>query len=297
MKKTLIGLSLSILTMGASFAQTAEVYGKVRLYVESDKIGLQPSITKQTSDTSRIGFRGTEDLGNGVKAFMVIETAVDADTPTATSIGGRNSIVGLSNSHGSLELGRTLNNPVRILNKYDALMNDFGTSAGTVHSSQGARHNNGVYLTLTPNKHVTARYHKEFSENSSADANSVMLDVSLGKVDVGTTYYKSATTKTVSAGVRYKLPDEKTNLFAIYSEDTGTTGKTVGTSVGVRYSLTSNTLLMASAGHNDNLDARNFGIQYSLSKRTHLHFKYRDENNKDVNKDRKQIGIGLETNF
>ena len=66
---------------------------------------------------SRVGFRGTEDLGGGVRALFSIETGVNMDTGTATGQGGqantstgtwgtRDSYVGLESSAGRVSFGR-----------------------------------------------------------------------------------------------------------------------------------------------------------------------------------------------
>lgn len=57
---------------------------------------------------SRIGFRGTEDLGNGLKAFFTIEQGLSADTSSSPS-GSRAIFVGLSGDFGRVSLGRHMN--------------------------------------------------------------------------------------------------------------------------------------------------------------------------------------------
>jgi predicted porin len=59
---------------------------------------------------SRLGFRGTEDLGDGMKAVFTIETGIRADDGTSAPTGlawGRQSFVGLTHpTLGSFTLGR-----------------------------------------------------------------------------------------------------------------------------------------------------------------------------------------------
>lgn len=57
---------------------------------------------------SRFGLRGTEDLGNGLKAFFNLESAINIDTGTSDSskFWGRRAIVGLSGQFGEVRLGR-----------------------------------------------------------------------------------------------------------------------------------------------------------------------------------------------
>jgi len=61
---------------------------------------------------SRIGFRGTEDLGGGLKANFNLESGIFPDTGALGAGGnlfGRNATVGLSGNWGSVNLGRQFN--------------------------------------------------------------------------------------------------------------------------------------------------------------------------------------------
>lgn len=60
---------------------------------------------------SRIGFRGVEDLGGGMAALFGMESAIGADTGTASSpkFWNRGSYVGLRNGLGTLTAGRVWN--------------------------------------------------------------------------------------------------------------------------------------------------------------------------------------------
>lgn len=58
---------------------------------------------------SRIGFRGTEDLGGGLRALFVLEGGIDMDTGASSQGGlpwGRRSVLGLEGAWGTLLAGR-----------------------------------------------------------------------------------------------------------------------------------------------------------------------------------------------
>jgi predicted porin len=57
-----------------------------------------------SSNSSNIGFRGSEDLGGGLKAIFQIESAINIDTGSG-NLGGRNSNVGLSSNWGTVFYG------------------------------------------------------------------------------------------------------------------------------------------------------------------------------------------------
>lgn len=111
MKKTLIALA-ALAATGAVMAQSSvTLYGVVDVGFTSvnnsgtgstDNTGL----TSSNMTTNRLGFRGTEDLGGGLKAKFQIETSLAADAPAASSIGDRGAWVGLEGGFGEVRLGR-----------------------------------------------------------------------------------------------------------------------------------------------------------------------------------------------
>lgn len=118
MKKSLIALAV-MAASGAAMAQSSvSVYGLVDVWLGNTKATVDSTLLgngeakntvldSQGFNTSRIGFKGTEDLGGGLKANFTIETAISPDRPTPTSIGSRVASIGLSGGFGSVELGKT----------------------------------------------------------------------------------------------------------------------------------------------------------------------------------------------
>ena len=74
---------------------------------------------------SRLGFRGSEDLGSGARAFFQLEAGFDAASGAGASGAGftfnRESHVGLAYGPHSLSLGRTYNEAYRSLSKFDPI--------------------------------------------------------------------------------------------------------------------------------------------------------------------------------
>lgn len=114
MKKTALALALMAGFTGAAFAQTSvTVYGIVDAGIVSERGGATGNLTKLTSGVasgSRLGFKGTEDLGGGLSALFLMENGFAVDNGTATQGGvlfGRQAYVGLgSNAGGTVTLGR-----------------------------------------------------------------------------------------------------------------------------------------------------------------------------------------------
>jgi len=115
MKKTLIALA-ALAATGAVMAQSSvTIYGVVDQAFtrtsNSDGGTSNTGLTSSGNVTNRLGFRGTEDLGGGLKAKFQIETNLAADAPAASTIGDRGAWVAIaSDKMGEVRLGRDYNN-------------------------------------------------------------------------------------------------------------------------------------------------------------------------------------------
>jgi predicted porin len=112
MKKSLIALAaLSAFATAAQAQSTVSVYGIVDAGLSSlDATGATgqkvttEGIKQGNASGSRLGFRGTEDLGGGVKANFVIEMTADVTGSTALTA-TRQAFVGLQSGAGELRIG------------------------------------------------------------------------------------------------------------------------------------------------------------------------------------------------
>jgi predicted porin len=121
MKNTLCSAAALMCGLAASAANAqsnVQVYGIVdsgvayltNVNAAGDSMVKMPSLT--SSFPSRVGFRGTEDLGNGLQAFFVLENGLAMDTGTQQQGGrlfGRQANIGLKGAWGAITLGRQLN--------------------------------------------------------------------------------------------------------------------------------------------------------------------------------------------
>ncbi|WP_127218408.1 porin [Neisseria meningitidis] len=125
MRKKLTALVLSALPLAA--VADVSLYGEIKAGVEGRNIQLQlteplqniqqPQVTKRKSRIrtkisdfgSFIGFKGSEDLGEGLKAVWQLEQDVSVAGGGATRWGNRESFVGLAGEFGTLRVGRVAN--------------------------------------------------------------------------------------------------------------------------------------------------------------------------------------------
>lgn len=117
MKKRTIAAGVMAVAATAAHAQSSSVtvYGLIDTGVEhvtnvgAAGSGLTRMPTLTSSLPSRIGFRGMEDLGGGLKAVFTLENGFSADSGTLGQGGrlfGRQAFVGLSDSWGTISFGR-----------------------------------------------------------------------------------------------------------------------------------------------------------------------------------------------
>jgi predicted porin len=128
MQKKFIALAIAGLASGAAFAQSnvtiygvadasaeiVNVTGGTNSAVNTPAVGLA-SRSRIQSNSSLIGFKGTEALGNGLNAYFQIESQVALDNATngssaaAATVGStlatRDTFVGLKGAWGAVQLG------------------------------------------------------------------------------------------------------------------------------------------------------------------------------------------------
>ena len=135
MQKKIIALAIAGLASTAAFAQSnVTIYGRADLggmyrsgtsgdaLLNSDNLG-KYEIASGIQGGSRIGFKGSEDLGNGLKAIFEIEygTALDQNTGgnQAATWTNRHSYVGLTGNFGTVVAGHLDGVRYGIFNAFD----------------------------------------------------------------------------------------------------------------------------------------------------------------------------------
>lgn len=157
MQKKIIALALAGLASSAAFAQSnVTIYGRADygFMSRSGNDGLVTGVDRTNEfgsglqAGSRIGFKGAEDLGNGLKAIFEYEFGLGADVNTGLN-STRHAYVGLTGGFGTLVGGRLDGVRYGIFNKYDAFgggnMGNF-----TQMTAQVDRANNAIaYISPT----------------------------------------------------------------------------------------------------------------------------------------------------
>ena len=122
MKKHLIAAGVVAAFAAPAMAQNVSVYGIIDMaytYTDTDTSGGNSGLTDGNIATSRLGFRGSEDLGGGLKAEFQLEgklqtsygeignKASELGTATGNNVFDREAWVGLAGGFGAIRIGRT----------------------------------------------------------------------------------------------------------------------------------------------------------------------------------------------
>ncbi|MFZ6766495.1 porin [Undibacterium sp. Di26W] len=138
MKKSFLALALMSAFSGAAFAQSSvTIYGIVDAGFQSldngTVAGRFNKLQSGQENGSRLGFKGTEDLGGGLKANFVLEMGLNVDDGSSAQgrTFGRRSTVGLSGDFGSVDLGRDKTPTFKFFDNFDPF------ASGYINSGSG----------------------------------------------------------------------------------------------------------------------------------------------------------------
>jgi predicted porin len=159
MKKSLLALAVLGAFAGAASAQTnVTIYGVADVGIERFDTSAASATWRLTSGNqsgSRIGFKGSEDLGGGLKANFTLENGYAIDTGTMAQGGrlfGRQAWVGLSGGFGAVKFGRQYT-PIFIAHDtIDPLgtgLTGDGSGMSAVFNAYGVRMDNTINYSLS----------------------------------------------------------------------------------------------------------------------------------------------------
>ena len=127
--------AVAVCGTSAVMAQSSvTIYGRVNTTVEHQKLG-DNKATGVANNNSRIGFKGVEDLGNGLKAGFQLEAGFGSDDGSGPLTFKRQSEVNLSGNFGMLRLGRFFAESYFATADYVSMHNhDTGSSADMLYA-------------------------------------------------------------------------------------------------------------------------------------------------------------------
>ena len=296
MKKSLLALAVLTAVTGAASAQSSvTLYGKVDLGLVLDSgnaAGKSVRISSGVTGGSRIGFKGVEDLGGGMKAAFQLETGYCADSAAGAPnfCTGSNQFMGrqahgdLTGAFGALSAGRQYSLGFNNLSTIDPFGTGFAGQVNNIVDPSGIRLNNSVTYS-TPNlSGFTASVEAALGEQTGNwQANretGAGLTYASGPAYVGFTFYDVGnSTGTGAARKNYLLGGTfdfgSIKIHGLVQKSTGPASLDVLDIMGgVTVPVAGGQILASYIRHNDrtlaNQDANQIGVGYlyPLSKRT-----------------------------
>lgn len=162
MKKSLIALAVAGTFAAPAFAASSnvDIYGIVNVSVnrvDADVANRDNSLGV-VSNASRLGLKGSEDLGGGLAAIWQIEASINAEEVSG-SLGGRNTFVGLKGGFGTVLMGQH-DTPMKLLGRS---VDNFGDTMADSRNLLGADNSTGTTSYDLRTKNTIAYISPNFS--------------------------------------------------------------------------------------------------------------------------------------
>lgn len=310
MNKKLFAMMAISACHGLATAQSAvTIYGVMDLGVVVERGGPAGNVTKLTSGVaggSRLGFRGTEDLGGGLSAFFTLESGLLADSGALGQGGiafGRQSFAGLKGSMGSVSLGRQYTPAALVQVEMDPFITGLAGTSANLLSPGGAGGNNRMDNAVKYNTPATLNGFNaeavygfgEVAGNASALRQyGGSMGYARGPLSIKVAHHNVNNAASVSGKVtwlagRYDFGPATGYLNYVVEKGAAVFGvlnpDSRGLLAGVSVPMGSGKLMASYIRKNDrtavNADASQFalGYDYFLSKRTDLYVSYAHINN------------------
>ncbi len=306
MKKTAIALALAGVIAAPIAAADTTVYGSIRLsetYVDADGPGDNEFDLQDHS--SRLGFKGSEDLGNGLSAVYRYEFRVQAaDGPLLGSAGAqRLAYAGLKGGFGQLTIG-TQWNPYYFATAGEVDIFNSGISARSYVDNGGFFRSNNMVVYSTPSFNGLTGF---AAAETDADGSGENVDrwqlagiYDNGPLFLGAGYRQ--TDSNVLGGTddqnqwgvqaRYTHDLGATDALTIaglyQQDDKGTDNDQGSWEVLGQYKFGANRLTASyhqvnesDDGNDDGLDGWAVGLRHDLSNRTRVWLEYADQETED----------------
>ncbi|WP_020653888.1 porin [Massilia niastensis] len=289
---------LAALQAAPVLAQTqgnVTVFGILDTYLDASRAGGASAERVQSGGISgsRLGFRGSEDLGSGMKAIFMLEAGINVDDGSSGQGGvlfGRQAWVGLSTRAGDLMLGRQYSPNFFTIVTYGLGGGlAWGNASNYFTDVAPLRVNNAISYVSPSVKGFKARVFHALGENASqpggshvGDINSASLQYDSGPVSAGFSVETRKTTASnterfYAGGASYSFGFAKVGVLAQGRRDDTDATESDALEIGVQVPVGRGFLLLDAGRFRHrsvaDADATAFSVRYdyNLSKRTMLY--------------------------
>ena len=298
MKKTSLAIALlSFLPLAAHAQSNVSVYGVADASIGSEDAdapgaGRRTVVSSGTQSTSRIGFRGTEDLGNGLKALFNFEAGLALDTGAADAAGlfQRRAVVGLQGAFGTLTVGREYGPIAAVVQASDPLghgfygsnLGGFGAGRLTRRLSNSVNYKSESFSGFTGLASYSAG--ERLPNDPSGDLAGAALEFRKGALYLGAGYQQverlaSGDDKELAVGAGFAIGAFDLRASYMEADLEGPNNEFKYITAGASYTFGPNKLFLSAHQQRQEAgDAEGEGFSlaytYSLSKRTNLYSSY-----------------------
>ncbi len=310
-KQIALGLLAAVAASGAFAQSSVTVYGRLNVTVESSKYGEDGDrVGEVNNNSSRIGFKGTEDLGGGLKAGFQIEHGFDPSTGSASStFWGRQAEVNLSGGFGTVRLGTFTPESYYATSDYISMHNhETGDSSDAFYATTFVTKNKVGYAS--PSMSGFQVHFSVAESGPTGGANDKTYDLAAnfdrGPLHLGAGFEKQGDAKQFAIRGLYEMG--AFTVGALVQRDTEMTCADSRTyfRVSGMYAFGANELHLnvgraGECGDIDDSSATQFtlGYNYNLSKRTKAYTYYSRVSDGDagIYGDRDHFAVGIRHNF
>lgn len=317
MNKKLIAMAVAAAFAAPAAMAEVTLYGKAHVDV---RFGENDDTVN--SNSSRLGVKGAEDLGNGLKAVFKYEMTYDITDGGGISGTPRDSYVGLSsNEYGSLLVGRMASpnkaalyaaGNVHLADSIADFASDYASKGNWNDTTAYGRANNAIAYfspSLGGVKLIAAMIPEEDEDNNNADsagddnglADYYGLAITYGgnglKAAAGMSSNSDANIDIYNLGASYTF--NNVTIGAQYEDEENNARERDAFGVSAKASFGNNAIIgsyTAADTNNVDTDDIRLALQHSMSKRTSVYVAYHNED-VDGGSDTDQFALGMIHSF
>ncbi|MEJ6006018.1 porin [Paucibacter sp. AS339] len=210
MKKIALVAAVAAFAAPAFAQSSVTLWGRINTSVESISTNGGDRVATVFNNNSRLGFKGTEDLGGGLKAQFMLEHGLNSDDGKASNAAfwNREAAVQLSGNFGAVKLGRWTNGSYFATADYISMHNhDTGNSEDKLYSGAGWTSTNKVGYFTPVFGGFSAEITAHAGEGAKGDERAFDLsgNYDMGPLHLGAGYSKQGEAKQYAVRGLYEL--------------------------------------------------------------------------------------------
>lgn len=309
-QSTLLATLVLAAAASAQAQSSVTIYGRMNLTLERQKAG-SDSRTVMQNNSSRIGFKGTEDMGGGLKAGFQLEHGISPETGKATqsAFWARQSEAFIGGNFGTLRLGNFTSEAYFATADYVSAHNhDTGTSSDAFYAYVG-RNTSKVAYRLPALGGFSLEAAVALHEQTAGRENSydVAANYDAGPLHLGAGYERNGDANQFAVRVLYELGDFAFGGYVQRDKNAYAAGSRTTTRLAAMYTLGATTEFHANWGHagsysdvggDSSANQFTLGLNYKLSKRTKVYGFYTKIADKGtIYGDFSSMAVGVRHNF